>query len=72
MKIIFTIASGEDFGSHQDSKYRSEPNTKSKILIKLKPGTKVEYLGESGKWLNIKLSTGITGWILKSFVTEQK
>ena len=51
---------------------RSEPKTKSKILIKLKQGTKVEYLGESGNWLNIKLSTGRTGWILKSLVTEQK
>lgn len=51
---------------------RSEPKTKSKILIKLNPGTKVEYLGESGNWLNIKLSTGRTGWVLKSFVTEQR
>jgi hypothetical protein len=51
---------------------RSEPNTKSKILVKLKPGTKVEFLGESGSWLNIKLSTGITGWVIKSLLTEQK
>ena len=51
---------------------RSEPNAKSKILLKLKQGTKVEYLGESGNWLNIKLSTDRTGWVLKSLVTAQK
>jgi hypothetical protein len=38
---------------------RSEPSTKSKILTTLKKGTRVEYLGKSGNWLNVKLSTGI-------------
>jgi hypothetical protein len=51
---------------------RSEPNTKSKILATLKKGTKVEYLGKSGNWLNIKLSTGVTGWVFNNLVTEQK
>ena len=51
---------------------RAEPNTKSKILITLKKGTKVEYLGKSGNWLNIKLSTGVTGWVFNSLVTEGK
>ena len=51
---------------------RSEPKTKSKILTTLKKGTKVEYLGKSGNWLNIKLSTGVTGWVSNSLVKEQK
>jgi hypothetical protein len=51
---------------------RSEPSTKSKIIITLKKGTKVEYVGKSGNWFNIKLSTGVTGWVFNSLVTEQK
>lgn len=51
---------------------KSEPNSKSKTLLKLKPGTKVEYLSESGNWLHIKLSTGSTGWVPNSLVKEQK
>ena len=51
---------------------RSEPKTKSKILVTLKKGTKVEYLGKSGNWFNVKLSTGVTGWVSNNLVTEQK
>jgi hypothetical protein len=51
---------------------RSGPTTKSKILATLKKGTIVEYLGESGDWFNVKLSTGVTGWVFKSLVTEKK
>ncbi|MHB8910841.1 MAG: SH3 domain-containing protein [Syntrophales bacterium] len=51
---------------------RSEPTTKSKILATLKKGTKVESLGRSGSWFKIKLSTGATGWVFNSLVTEQK
>ena len=47
---------------------RSEPNTKSKIVNTLKPGTEVQNLGKSGDWFNIKLSTGLTGWIFNSLV----
>ncbi len=54
----------------KSAKIRSEPNTKSKTLITLKKGTQVDYLGESGKWLNVKLSTGVTGWVSSSFVAE--
>jgi hypothetical protein len=51
---------------------RSEPSTKSKILATLKKGTRVEYLGQSGNWLNVKLSTGRTGWVFKTLVTERE
>jgi hypothetical protein len=51
---------------------RSEPNTKSKIITTLKKGTKVEYVGKSGNWFNIKLSTGVTGWVFNNLVAEQR
>jgi hypothetical protein len=47
---------------------RSEPNTKSKIITTLKPGTEIQNLGKSGDWFNIKLSTGLTGWISSNLV----
>jgi hypothetical protein len=50
---------------------RSAPSTKSKLLAVLKKGAKVEYLGKSGSWVNIKLSTGVTGWVFNGLVTEQ-
>lgn len=56
----------------KEASLRSEANTKSKILSTLKKGTKIEYLGKSGNWLNVKLSTGVTGWVSNSLVTEQK
>ncbi len=51
---------------------RSEPKTKSKILATLKKGAKIEYLGKSGNWLNVRLSSGVTGWVSNSLVKEQK
>ncbi|MHB8771739.1 MAG: SH3 domain-containing protein [Syntrophales bacterium] len=51
---------------------RSAPTTKSKILTTLKKGATVEYLGKSGNWFNVKLSTGVVGWVFNSLVREQK
>ena len=51
---------------------RSESNTKSKIIAILKKGTEVEYLGKSGNWFNVKLSTGVTGWVSNSLVRDRK
>jgi hypothetical protein len=56
----------------KEASLRSAANTRSKVLSTLKKGTKVEYLGKSGTWLNVKLSTGVTGWVSNSLVTEQK
>ena len=56
----------------KEASLRSAANAKSKILSTLKKGTKVEYLGKSGTCLNLKLSTGVTGWVSNSLVTEQK
>lgn len=56
----------------KEASLRSAANTKSKILSTLKKGTKIEYLGKSGTWLNVKLSTGMTGWVSNTLVAEQK
>ena len=45
---------------------RSEPNIKSKIISKLKKGDRVVILSISGDWLNVKLSSGLTGWVFKT------
>ena len=44
---------------------RSEPNMKSKIISKLKKGDRVVILSISDDWLNVKLSSGLTGWVFK-------
>jgi hypothetical protein len=44
---------------------RSEPNINSKIISKLKKGDRVVILGISDDWLNVKLSSGLTGWVFK-------
>jgi uncharacterized protein YgiM (DUF1202 family) len=47
---------------------RAAANNKSKIIITLKKGEKVEHLGNSGNWCNIKLPSGLAGWIFKDYV----
>ena len=56
----------------KNANIRSKASTKSTIIRTVKKGTKVEYLGKSGNWLNIKLSTGVTGWIFRDLVAEEK
>lgn len=52
--------------------FRSEPNDKCKIISKLEKGDKVVKLGISGNWLNVKLPSGLTGWVFKEYVKEVK
>lgn len=51
---------------------RAAANDKSKIVTILKKGEKVENLGNSGSWCNIKLSSGTTGWVSKDFLQDVK
>lgn len=51
---------------------RVEANDKSKIIAKLKEGTKVEKLKVSGSWINVKLLTGTIGWIFKDYLKDKK
>lgn len=54
----------------KNSNIRTEPNTKSKIIATLRKGEKVVKIDESGKWFNVRLPTGETGWVLKTLVKE--
>ena len=54
------------------TKVKSEPKSKSKTISTLKPGAQVESLGQSGDWVNIKLSNGLTGWVSKKAVVVRE
>jgi hypothetical protein len=45
---------------------RANNNTKSEIIITLKPDEKVEKIDEDDKWFKIKTTKGESGWIIKS------
>jgi hypothetical protein len=51
---------------------RSGPGVKSKIISKLKKGEKVVKLGTSGTRINVKLSSGLTGWVSNKQTKEYK
>ena len=44
---------------------RAEPNLKSKVVLVLKKGRKVEKLEESGEFVRVRLSWGDSGWVHK-------
>jgi len=54
----------------KNSNIRTEPTTKSKIVTTLRKGEKVIKIDESGKWFNVRLPSGETGWVLKSLAKE--
>ncbi len=56
------------------SNMRAKADGKSKIIHILKKGEKVEYLGQSqpGDWINCKTPSGLTGWVFKDLVQEDK
>lgn len=47
---------------------RSGPGMKNKVITTVKEGDEMELLGQSGFWLNVKLSNGMKGWIHKKLV----
>jgi hypothetical protein len=51
---------------------RSEPDIRSTIKYRVKEGEKAIKLGSSGKWVNVELSSGETGWIFKDLVKDAK
>jgi uncharacterized protein YgiM (DUF1202 family) len=46
----------------------AKANIKSKLLGTLKPGEKLEIVGRSGDWFQVKSASGLTGWIFKTLV----
>ena len=47
----------------QESKIKSEPNSRSEESFRLHEGTKVQVLDTVKNWSKIKLSDGKTGWV---------
>jgi len=47
----------------QESKIKSEPNSRSEESFRLHEGTKVQVLDTVNNWSKIKLSDGKTGWV---------
>lgn len=47
----------------QESKVKSEPNSRSEEAFRLHEGTKVQVLDTVNQWKKIKLPDGKTGWI---------
>ncbi|WOD45131.1 tetratricopeptide repeat protein [Hwangdonia lutea] len=47
----------------QESKVKSEPNSRSEESFRLHEGTKVQVLDTVNQWKKIKLADGKTGWI---------
>lgn len=47
----------------QESKIKSEPNSRSEESFRLHEGTKVQILDTVNDWKKIKLSDGKTGWV---------
>ena len=54
----------------KNSHVRAEPDLKGKIITTLKKGTKVEKIGQTRDWVNVKLSSGETGYIFHELVKE--
>ena len=58
----------EIFMTREIAKMWAEPDSKSKVLLVLKKGRKVEKLGESGEFTKVRLSWGDSGWVLTRFL----
>ena len=47
---------------------RSGPGTTNKVIAKVRRGDGLEVRGETLSWYNVKLSSGVEGWIYKKLV----
>jgi uncharacterized protein YgiM (DUF1202 family) len=56
------------FVTREITRMRAEPNLKSKVVLVLKKGRKVEKLDESGEFVRVRLSWGDSGWVQKRFL----
>jgi uncharacterized protein YgiM (DUF1202 family) len=56
------------FVTKEITKMRAEPNLKSKVVLVLKQGRKMEKLDESREFVRVRLSWGDSGWVQKRFL----
>jgi uncharacterized protein YgiM (DUF1202 family) len=52
------------FATKDITRMRAEPDAKSKVVLVLKKGRRVEKLAESGEFTRVRLPWGDTGWVL--------
>jgi uncharacterized protein YgiM (DUF1202 family) len=51
---------------------RDAENDKSRMISRAKKGEKVVKLGSSGDWYQVRLSSGVTGWVRSDLVRESR
>jgi len=56
--------------TRKNANLRERPSTRSKILLTLKAGRKVEKIQESGNWVQVRIWETTTGWIFKDLLQE--
>lgn len=54
----------------KNANVRTEADPKGKIITTLKRGTKVEKIGQTSNWVNVKLPSGETGYIFHELLKE--
>jgi len=54
----------------KNSNVRTEPSARSEVITTLRKGEKLVKIGDTGTWVNVRLPSGETGWILKSLVKD--
>ena len=65
----FAVSKGDILRVKQDYvRIRKSPQSGSKVLGKLRKGTRVVYLGEKNGWMHLQLSSGKKGYIYKSML----
>jgi len=47
---------------------RSGPSTANKVIAQVRRGDELEVHGEAPSWYNVKLASGVEGWIYKKLV----
>ena len=47
-----------------------EPSPKSRIIVTLKEGSRVEKIGETGDWVKVKIWGKTIGWTAKDLLRE--
>jgi hypothetical protein len=62
---------GKKLVSIKAANVRAMASMKGKIIRTLRKGDEVEYLGKSGNWINVKLSSGAIGWVYNNLLKDK-
>jgi uncharacterized protein YgiM (DUF1202 family) len=54
----------------RNANLREGPSDQSKIILTLKPGRRMEKIGDSGNWVQIRIRETTTGWAQKELLQE--